>query len=116
MSNNSEAPEPATHLAYRSLSNGELIFSFPNVLAAIDLYTQREIAVLGIEVLTEFEEGYRTEKLSGYSSEHESGSWGDFVASRNVLATEFVKDQVRADNLFLLTTATHLEYANLRVP
>jgi hypothetical protein len=115
MTNKPESSNYAAHLAVRVTSDGELIFSHTNVLEAIAVYSEREIAVLGIEVLTLIGERYRTDRLSSFSSQFDGGSWKDFVSSRNILAVEFVRGQTDEDSLFLLTTSSEEEYANLRV-
>jgi hypothetical protein len=93
----------------------ELTFAFPKVLEAIGLYTENDIAVLGVEVLEVRPTGYFTKNLSVYDLQMARGpipreGWPDYVKANNVLAEKFVKlNPTGDDHVYVLTTASWRE-------
>lgn len=106
--------------AVGEMDNGELLFTFPEVLVVIKLCTTNQIAVLGLEVFEVRPEGYCTKKLSGY--DQQSGTeaatpseWPDYVKTNNNLAEEFVRaNPMGDDHVYVLTSASWREFCAIR--
>jgi hypothetical protein len=93
---------------------GEPTFTFPEVLDALAMCTQHEVAVLGIELFKVIPTGYHTEKISPYEVKLSGQTWHEFVVLNNSLAVEFVRQNHGGDDHFyLLTASTQQEYPSL---
>jgi hypothetical protein len=89
---------------------GEMLFAGESVGRAIELLTRSGVAVLGLELVEQRDNGIATVKLSAYEVGAEDASWQDFVAKNNSLAAAFVASTQPAQGLrYLLTTATEGE-------
>ena len=111
---NLETLEPVLGLAHGRTIGDEPAFTFPDVLDAILICTQHEIAVLGVELMRAAPQGYCTEGISPYEVQLKEQPWHDFVVLNNGFAAEFVK-QNRAgdDHFYLLTASRQGEFSSL---
>ena len=98
------------------MDDGELLFTFPEVLEVIKVCTAKQIAVLGLELFEVRPEGYGTKKLSGYDQQMNRGpekleGWPDYVRKNNALAEEFVRTNPTGDDhVYVLTTSSWREF------
>lgn len=98
----------------------ELAFTFPEVLEAIRLCTENEIAVLGVEVFEVRREGYATKNLSVYEQQVGRGpkqreGWSEYVRANNLRAEEFASRNPTGDeHLYVLTAVSWKEYRELK--
>ena len=98
------------------MDDGELSFTFPEVLEIIRLCTTNQIAVLGVELFQVRPEGYCWKELSGYDQQMNRGpnnieGWPDYVRTNNSLAEEFVRlNPIGDEHVYVLTTSSWREF------
>jgi hypothetical protein len=111
---------PAVATAAIGALGDELTFSFPEVLQVINLCTEHEIAVLGLEIFQVLPQGYATKRLSGYDQQMNKGpenvaGWPEYVARSNRLAEEFVRSNPTGDDhVYILTTSSWGEFCEIQ--
>lgn len=107
-------------VASGKMADGELFFTFPEVLDVIKLCTANQIAVLGLELFEVRPEGYHTKKLSGYDQQMDKGhenveGWPEYVDRSNALAKEFVLlNPTGDDHVYVLTTSSWREFCRIQ--
>jgi hypothetical protein len=88
----------------------ELIFPYPQVVAAIHEATTHRIAVLGVEVFRILEQGLGCEAYSGYGFDECQADWTDYVLRNNQAAATFVAENIRSQGYgYILTTSSQDE-------
>ncbi len=103
-----------TNLLNRARRNeNEFVFPYPDVLDAIRVATEHNVAILGMETF-EVNEGLRVEDYSGY--EFPCGDdWREFVRVNNSAALEFVHSHlIGEDHGYILTSASEREFRQLK--
>lgn len=116
MTTDFEMLAPIATAASGKMDDGELLFTFPEVLEVIKVCTAKQIAVLGLELFEVRSEGYDTKKLSGYDQQMNRGpekleGWPDYVRKNNALAEEFVRTNPTGDDhVYVLTTSSWREF------
>jgi hypothetical protein len=94
--------------------NSELAFTYPAVLDVLAVCAKNRIAVLGVEIF-QVVEGQRFQARGFSAYVFAEDSWEHFVGKNNSAAKEFIKkNPVGDDCVYLLTTASKQEFANLR--
>jgi hypothetical protein len=102
------------------MDDGELLFTFPEVLEVLKVCTAKQIAVLGLELFEVRSEGYYTKKLSGYDQQMNRGpeapeGWPDYVRTSNNLAENFVRaNPTGDDHVYVLTTSSWREFCAIQ--
>jgi len=120
MTTDFEALPCISSLAIGKLGDGELLFTFPEVLEVIGLCTTNQIAVLGLEVFEVRHGGYHTKKLSGYDQQMDKGpenveGWPEYVDRNNALAKEFARlNPTGDDHVYVLTTSSWTEFCKIQ--
>lgn len=116
MTHDIENVQPILILANTSL-DGELAFTYPEIIEAIHLCTANEIAVLGVEMFLVRDGGYYASGSSTYDlqmnkwDEAAPEQWGQCVAENNMLAEESIRrNPAGDDHVYLLTTASWREF------
>jgi hypothetical protein len=115
MTDDFEQLESVVALSSGRTVGGELGFTYPAVLDAIELCTANEIAVLGSELFEVHPEGYRTQAISPYRVPMDNHTWQEFVQLNNGQAKQFVlQNPAGDDHIYLLTTSSCREFAALK--
>jgi hypothetical protein len=110
-----------TYLA-NSRANGELAFTFPEVIEAIDHCTANNIAVLGVEIFLVRDRQYYASGCSAYEfqlerkwTEVHAQDWRKYVQESNALAEESVRSSPTGDDhVYVLTTSSWREFCEIQ--
>jgi hypothetical protein len=100
----------------------ELTFPFPEVLRIIELCSQNEIAVLGVELFLVKLDGYYASGCSDYDLQEKDkwptvvlADWPEYVRYNNILAQECVRRNPLGDeHVYVLTTASWREFGEIQ--
>jgi hypothetical protein len=103
--------------AIQNLANGrignELYFADSEALQAIDTCSEKEIAVLGVEIFRVRSGGFQAQGCSDY--EVPFHDWLTFVEQNNALATQCLRQNAAGDeHVYVLTTSSQNEFRQLR--
>lgn len=99
----------------------ELTFTFPDVLTAIRVCTENDIAVLGVEIFLVQSNKFQASGCSTYDLQ--MGSWGEvgvsdwsrYVKYNNRLAEEFIRQNPTGDeHVYVLTNSSWQEFCQLQ--
>lgn len=102
--------------------DNELSFAFPEVLDVIQLCSEKQIAVLGVELFKVREDGlHQTEKLTDYDlrmGEKDPSTfqqWPEYVKVNNARAEDFVRQNPAGDDhVYVLTTSSWRELGKMK--
>lgn len=93
----------------------EFYFRKPKVFQVVNLCTNYNIAILGIEILERRSEGFHAKGFSEY--EVTQNDWEGFVKENNTLAEEFLSNHnSSAADVYVLTTSSQHQMNKLRKP
>jgi hypothetical protein len=102
-----ETLTPVLDLSHGRTVGGEPMFSFKSMPEAIEVCTNSNIAILGIEFFKTLPKGYQPERLSAYEVKRKGLPWPEFVRLNNELALKFVLENPGAEDQFYLLTASN---------
>jgi hypothetical protein len=113
---------PSTTALANDRSTGELAFTFPEVVEAIQLCTSNEIAVLGVEIFVTRNGEYYASGCSTYElqltqkwPEVRRHQWTDYTRENNILAEESVRSNPSGDDHdYILTTSSWREFCEIQ--
>jgi hypothetical protein len=104
---------PADLLRRARKNNNELVFPYPEVMQAIAAATEKDVAILGVEVF-EIDDGLRVQDYSGYEF-NEDADWRKFVQANNAAALEFVHNYSKGEGHgYILTATSEREFRHLK--
>jgi len=93
--------------------NDEYAIPYPEVLAAVQIATSKNIAILGVETFTVVTDALQCDRFSGYSFEL-GEDWISFVQANNGQALQEIAEAGHhSATRFILTTASKSEYEEL---
>lgn len=94
----------------------ELIVSYEDALAAIQMATENQIAILGFDSGELLKDGFQVLDYSGYDRDISfNGDWKAYVAAMNADAERWIKGHQLAKNHgYVLTSTSEKEFAQLR--
>lgn len=103
-------------------ANGELAFTFPEVIEAIHRCTANNIAVLGVEIFLVRHREYYASGCSTYElhlerkwAEVRAQDWSKYVQENNTLAEKSVRSNPTGDDhVYVLTTSSWREFCEIQ--
>ncbi len=107
---------PEIKAASVTTKNLEWVIPHPEVLKAVELATEADVAVLGAELFEIVDDGFLVKNYSGYEIT-DNGNWKEYVSRCNTAAALWVKEhQIDGKHGFILTAVSEAENLGLASP
>jgi len=94
----------------------EFCFTHTNAIKAVQICTENEVAVLGVEIYQVQGNDFQSQGCSEYDLGFKVHNWSLYVKDNNILAVQVLGKYLESDGfVYLLTTASEREFEILKM-